>query len=126
MSVVGKQFKIEVESIDLGQILDGLRSRQESWKNTAIFLRDGFFPDDALVCEECSDPDEAEKLRGTMSALSAASNNRSTSKAACDYGCKNLVYRTNPATGRLHLQGGRIVGNRILLMSRSKTRAVAS
>ena len=62
MSVVGKQFKIEVESIDLGQILDGLRSRQESWKNTAIFLRDGFFPDDALVCEECSDPDEAEKI----------------------------------------------------------------
>ena len=44
-----------------------------------------------------------------MSALSAASNNRSTSKAACDYGCKNLVYRTNPATGTLHLQGGRIV-----------------
>jgi len=62
MSVVGKQFKIEVESIDLGQILDGLRSRQESWKNTAIFLRDGFFPDDALVCEEYSDPDEAEKI----------------------------------------------------------------
>src|SRR4029079_3601872 len=49
------------------------------------------------------------KLRGTMSALSAASNNRSTSKVACDYGCKNLVYRTNPATGTLHLQGGRIV-----------------
>ena len=38
--VMGKQFKIEIESIDLGQILDGLRSRQESWKNTAVYLRE--------------------------------------------------------------------------------------
>jgi hypothetical protein len=60
--VMGKQFKIEIESIDLGQILDGLRSRQESWKNTAVYLRDGFFPDDAFVCEACSDADEAEKI----------------------------------------------------------------
>ena len=27
-----------------------------------MFLRDGFFPDDAFVCEECSDPGEAEKI----------------------------------------------------------------
>ena len=60
--VMGKQFKIEIESIDLGQILDGLRSRQESWKNTAVYLRDGFFPDDAFVCEECDNADEAERI----------------------------------------------------------------
>ena len=59
---MGRAFQIEIESIDLGQILDGLRSRQESWRNTAIFLRDGFFPDDAFLCEDCSDPDEAEKI----------------------------------------------------------------
>jgi hypothetical protein len=28
----------------------------------AIYLRDGYFPDDAFVCEECSDPVEAQKL----------------------------------------------------------------
>ena len=61
---MGKQFKIDIESIDLGQILDALRSRQESWKNTAVYLRDGFFPDDAFVCEECDNADEAEKIAG--------------------------------------------------------------
>ena len=60
--VMGKQFQIEIKGIDLGQILDGLRSRQESWKNTAVYLRDGFFPDDAFVCEECDNADEAEKI----------------------------------------------------------------
>ena len=60
---MGKQFKIDIESVDLGQILDGLRSRQESWKNTAVYLRDGFFPDDAFVCEQwSSDPNEAESI----------------------------------------------------------------
>ena len=59
---MGKQFKIDIESIDLGQILDGLRFRQESWKNTAAYLRDGFFPDDAFVCQECDNADEAERI----------------------------------------------------------------
>ena len=57
-----KEFQINIDSLELGQILDGLRSRQESWKNTAIFLRDDFFPDEAFVCEECSGPNEAEKI----------------------------------------------------------------
>ena len=59
---MGKEFQINIDSLELGQILDGLRWRQESWKNTALFLRDGFFPDEAFVCEECSDPNEAEKI----------------------------------------------------------------
>lgn len=59
---MGQKLQIRIDSLDLGQILDGLRSRQESWKNTAVFLRDGFFPDDAFVCEECSDADEAERI----------------------------------------------------------------
>ena len=59
---MGKKLQIKFDSLDLGQILEGLRSRQESWKNTAVFLRDGFFPDEAFVCEECSDADEAERI----------------------------------------------------------------
>jgi hypothetical protein len=59
---MGKEFQIRIDSLDLGQIIDGLRSRYESWSNTAIFLRDGYFPGDGFVCEECSDPNEAERI----------------------------------------------------------------
>ena len=62
MPSVGKEFQIKLDSVDVGQILDGLRCRQEAWANTAIFLRDDYFPDDAFVCEECSDADEAQKI----------------------------------------------------------------
>ncbi len=57
-----KTFQIALASLDLGQILDGLRGREESWRNTTIFLRDDYFPDDAFICEECSDWEEAEKI----------------------------------------------------------------
>jgi hypothetical protein len=59
---MGKQVLLRLDSLHVGQILDGLRSRQESWTKTAIFLRDGYFPDEAFLCEECSDPDEAQKI----------------------------------------------------------------
>jgi hypothetical protein len=59
---MGKEFQIKIDGLDLGQVLDGLRARQKSWKNTAIFLRDDYFPGDAFVCEQCSDPDEAERI----------------------------------------------------------------
>jgi hypothetical protein len=59
---MAKTFHIVLQSLDLGQLLDGLRARQESWRNTAIYLRDGYFRDDAFVCEECSDAGEADKI----------------------------------------------------------------
>ena len=62
MPTMGKTFHLTIDGFDLGQILDGLRCRQESWANTAIFLHDEYFPDDSLVCEECSDADEAQKI----------------------------------------------------------------
>jgi hypothetical protein len=62
MPTMGKQVLLALDRLDVGQILDGLRSRQESWTNTATFLRDGYFPNEAFVCEECSDPDEAERI----------------------------------------------------------------
>lgn len=57
-----KKYRIELEANDLGQILDGLRVREESWRNTATYLRDGYFPDDTFVCEECSDKHEAQNI----------------------------------------------------------------
>jgi hypothetical protein len=62
MPNMGKEIHLRLDSLDVGQILDGLRCRQQSWANTVIYLRDGFFHDEAFVCEECSDPVEAQKL----------------------------------------------------------------
>jgi hypothetical protein len=62
MPTMGRQVLLNLDSVDVGQILDGLRSRQESWANTAIFLRDGYFPNNAFVCEECSNPHEAQRI----------------------------------------------------------------
>jgi hypothetical protein len=62
MPTMGTTFHLTIDGFDLGQILDGLRCRQESWANTAIFLRDDYFADDSFVCEECSDADEAQRI----------------------------------------------------------------
>ena len=51
---------------DLGQILDGLEIRADSWKRTAEYLRAGDMPDGELfMIEECSDEDEAEGMAAT-------------------------------------------------------------
>jgi hypothetical protein len=62
MPDMGKEIHLNLDSLDVGQVLDGLRCRQESWANTAIYLRDGHFHDDAFICEECGDPAEAQNI----------------------------------------------------------------
>ncbi len=57
-----KKYRIELEANDLGQILDGLRVREESWRRTAAYLRDGDFHGEPFLCEECSDEHEAETI----------------------------------------------------------------
>ena len=59
---MGKTFRITFESLDLGQILDGLRARAEAWRNTAKYLDTGEAPDDFFVCEECRDAYEANNI----------------------------------------------------------------
>lgn len=59
---------ITLPSNDLGQILDGLRARHQSWQNTAdAFTEDGDFysDDDTLVMEECSGKAEAQSIADT-------------------------------------------------------------
>src|SRR5438552_9892088 len=50
MPDMGKEIHLNLDSLEVGQILDGLRCRQESWANTAIYLRDGYFHDEAFIC----------------------------------------------------------------------------
>jgi hypothetical protein len=59
---MGKELYFKLDSVDLGQVLDGLRCRRQSWANTAIYLHDKYFPDDSFICEECSDANEAQRI----------------------------------------------------------------
>ena len=56
-------YTIELDDEDLGQILDGLEIRAESWRRTAEYLRTGDMPaGEFFVIEECRDEEEAEAI----------------------------------------------------------------
>jgi hypothetical protein len=54
-------YRIELNDLDLGQLLDGLEARAEAWKKTADYHRTGESPVGFIV-EECTDEDEADKI----------------------------------------------------------------
>ncbi len=65
-----KTYRIELDEHDLGQLLDGLEIRAESWRRTAEYLRAGELPDgEFFVIEECSDEEEAEELAARYTAI---------------------------------------------------------
>ncbi len=51
-----------LERNDVGQIIEGLQAREESWRRTAAYLRDGCFVGEPFICEECSKFEEAEAV----------------------------------------------------------------
>ena len=55
------KYRIELDELDLGQVLDGLEVRAAAWEKTAVYHRTGQSPPDMIV-EECRDADEAEKI----------------------------------------------------------------
>ena len=59
---MGKTFRITIDTIDLLQLLDGLRIRAEAWRNTAQYLKTGESPVEFFVCEECRDAAEATQI----------------------------------------------------------------
>jgi len=60
---MAKTYRLELDRLDLGQILDGLESRAESWERTADYLRTERMPDgEFFVIEECSKPEEADDV----------------------------------------------------------------
>lgn len=62
---MAKNYRIELDDLDLGQLLDGLESRAESWEKTADFLRLGEEPDgEFFLIEECSDEEDADEIAG--------------------------------------------------------------
>jgi hypothetical protein len=65
-----KRYRIELEQMDLGQLLDGLDSRAAAWEKTAAYHRTGQSPTDFIV-EECTDAVEAEKIAAHYRAIIA-------------------------------------------------------
>ena len=56
-----RKYKIEFDEFDLGQVLDGLEVRADSWEKTALYHHTGECPNDMIV-EDCRDAEEAEKI----------------------------------------------------------------
>lgn len=46
----------------VGQILDGIRCREEAYRHTAEYLENGAVEDVSFVCEEVTDAEEARDL----------------------------------------------------------------
>ncbi len=59
---MSKTYLIRLEENDLGQILDGLRAREESWRKTADYFRSGYNPDGSFAIEACNDEYEADRI----------------------------------------------------------------
>jgi hypothetical protein len=61
-------YRIELDALDLGQLLDGLEMRAESWERTAEYLRSGYV-EDGYIVEECHKPEEADTIAAHHRAL---------------------------------------------------------
>jgi len=61
MLSMSKIYQVELGSLDLCQLLDGLEARAEAWEKTAEYHRTGESPPDFIV-EEASDAEEASKI----------------------------------------------------------------
>ena len=59
---MGKKLTIVLDSLDLGQLVEGLQAREEAWRKTAEFMESGYAPDNSFVCEECTDAAEAARI----------------------------------------------------------------
>jgi len=59
---MSKSYLIRLEENDLGQIIEGLQAREESWRKTADYFRSGYNADDSFAIEECNDEHEADKI----------------------------------------------------------------
>ncbi len=58
---MARTFRIELDELDLGQLLDGLEVRADGWEKTACYHKTGSAPPDFLI-EECSSAEEAEEI----------------------------------------------------------------
>jgi hypothetical protein len=61
--IMSQNYHIQLSGNDLGQLLDGLEIRAESWENTANYLHnEKNLTDEFILIEECSQPEEADNI----------------------------------------------------------------
>ena len=56
-----EMIELKLSRNDLGQVIDGLCVRRDSWRYTQRHLEDGYVESDRLI-EECSNADEASDI----------------------------------------------------------------
>ena len=65
-------YQISLDDLEVGQIIDGLEVRAESWERTAEYLRTQKMPGgEFFVVEECSKPEEADAIANTYRSIIA-------------------------------------------------------
>jgi hypothetical protein len=57
-----KTYTIRLQEHDIGQVLDGLCTRAEAWRETAEYLETGASPRKSFVAEDCKNADEARQI----------------------------------------------------------------
>ena len=57
-----RTFQLSLGSVDVCQLLDGLKIRAETWQQTVQHLRTSRTSDNAVGIEECSDAVEADQI----------------------------------------------------------------
>lgn len=66
---MSKTYMIRLGKNELGQILDGLRMREVSWRGTAEYLVSDQLADDSIAIEECRDEHEATRIADFYAAI---------------------------------------------------------
>jgi hypothetical protein len=59
---MSRTYLIRLEENELGQILDGLRAREATWRATAQYQARGYLADDSIAIEACRDEAEATRI----------------------------------------------------------------
>jgi len=96
-------YFIRLSGLDLGQLLDGLRIREESWRKTAAFLREGYIPDDTFVCEECKSEYEAESIADHYKRLVTDLEKQREEQNSTNANLERRLYLDGKSDGQLNL-----------------------
>src|SRR5437762_1829147 len=78
-----KQIHLLLGERDVFQIIDGLESREQSWRKTAAYLETEEFPDDDFfLIEQCSNAHEAKSIADTYARIIEAIRKQLTAQSA--------------------------------------------
>src|SRR5947208_11471810 len=80
-----KHIHLLLGEIDVLQILDGLKVREEAWRKTAAFLQTEEFPEgEDFVIEQCSSHHEATAIANTYARIIETIRKQQTAQSAPD------------------------------------------